>query len=44
LTETDDCAMSWENPEPPVLDYWYGLAVLAVTTLGSGLVVYALLA
>ena len=36
--------MSWDNPEPPVLDYWLGLAALAAAVLLSGVLAYVLLA
>lgn len=35
--------MSWEIPEPPVYSYWKGIAVVALTILVVGVVVYLLL-
>jgi len=35
--------MSWANPEPPILDYGFGLAVLAAAVLLSGTLAYVLL-
>ena len=35
--------MSWEHPEPPVFDYWRGLALLTAVTVAGVLALYVLL-
>ena len=36
--------MSWDAPQPPVLPYWKGMAILALTLLATGGLLYLLLA
>ncbi len=36
--------MSWEDPQPPVLPYWKGMALLALMPLAAGGLLYLLLA
>lgn len=35
--------MSWEDPQPPVLDYWTGMLVLTLVTLAAAGLLYLLL-
>ena len=35
--------MSWEDPQPPVFDYWIGLAVVILVPLVAGYLLYLLL-
>lgn len=36
--------MSWHDPQPPILDYWRGLAVFILPTVAAGFLLYLLLA
>jgi len=36
--------MSWENPEPPVLPFWKGMAILVLVPLITGVLLYLILA
>ena len=35
--------MSWQNPTPPVMSFWTGLALLTATVLLTGALCYLLL-